>query len=268
MRDAHFRNRQARTIPEQSSDPILQWANGVIDIDNNMSYVGWMSEHGKNKSFDMAMLDAGFFSTTIKHGSGKKVRHWLIPTVGLYPLIEHVSTFLDIKTTPERYGMALGWRTLESGAKQSFLKFKALMTALYPYYCDPVMVSVKSTVTDDMIAALLRQYDILDWITSRVKEGGREPRGYPFYAIALYLGAGEETRRGESKTSPVVPPINAAPKPMTREYAAQVFIGRAHYQPLITLIESLLDDAITWSTNETERMEHDHEITRLAHGVH
>lgn len=268
MRDAHFRNRQARNVSPPTFDPILQWANNVIDVDNNMAYVGWLSEHGKNKEFDMAMLDAGFVTTTIKHGNGKKVRHWLIPTVELYPLIEHVSTFLEIKTTNERFGMALGWRTLESGAKQSFLKFKALMGALYPYYCEPVIVTAKSTITDDLIAALLRQYDILDWISASVKAGGKEPLAYPYYAISLVLGAGEEVRRGDTKTSSVVPPINAAPKPMTRDYAAQVFIGRQHYQPLINLIESLLDDAAQWSITETERMEHDHEITRLAHGVH
>jgi hypothetical protein len=226
------------------ADPLLQWATGLQTKERRI-YAGWMVEAGKLDALDEAMAQAGFSQVTIKHGSGNMVTHWAVETANLFVVAEGVQSIGEMKHTEDRFGIAFGWRTLEGGRQQSVLRFRGFLHELLDVgFYEPLLISVKSTLTGDMIAALTRQYDVLDAVDVFRAQDKKPALNPPFYACSIPLGPGQEVARGSGgQTKEITPPIANIPTPITKDYVRSHWIKRDWSE----LIEGMLDDTTRWS---------------------
>lgn len=239
-----FTRGPARRPMPRVVDPLLQWATGLTTKERRI-YAGWLVEAGKLEALDIAMNDAGYKQVTIKHGSGNMVHHWAIETANLFVVAEGVQSIGEMKHTGDRYGIAFGWRVLDTGRQQSQLRCRVLLRELLAVgYDQPLLLTVKSTLTGDLITALTRQYEVLDAIDAFRTQDKKLALQPPFYACSLPLGPGAEVARGSGgQTKEITPPIANIPNPITKEYV------RAHWitRDWAALIEGMLDDTIRWS---------------------
>lgn len=226
------------------ADPLLQWATGLSTTDRRI-YAGWLLEAGKRADLDAAMREAGFPQVTIKHGSGHVVTHWAVETANLFVIAEGVQTLAELQQTRERFGIAFAWRALPSGRPQSQMRFRACLRELLAVgFTAPLLVTVKGTLTGDVITALLRHYDVLDAVDMFRQEAGKPPLQPPFYACSIPLGPGQDVTRGTAGlTKEITPVVARIPTPVTKDHIATHWITRAW----VPLIEDLLDQTIAWS---------------------
>ncbi len=254
MDDTTFNRGPARRPMTVVSDPLLQWATGLQTRDRRM-YAGWLAECGRNADFDGAMQLAEFQTVTIKHGSGNYVEHWAVETANLFVIAEGVQSIGEMKQSAERYGIAFGWRTLGNGRPQSVLRARVLLRELLELgYTDPLLLSVKSTLTGDILAALQRQYEVLDAVDKIRAIGGKGPIMPPFYACSIPIGPGPEVSRGSGgQTREIAPPIAAIPQPVDRDHVVAHWI-RKEWLPHI---ENRLDDTVRWSVQTSQMIAQD-----------
>lgn len=250
MADTEF-TRTARRPAPVVEDPILQWATGLTTV-NRQIYAGWLVEAGKYDDLDSAMQSAGLPRVTIKHGNGAVVTHWAIETANIYLLADGVQTASELRQTSERYGIAYGWRTTDTGRQQSVLKARVMLRELLAVgYTDPLTLTVKSTLTGDVLAALLAQYEVLDMVDAFRKLDGKPALNPPLYACALPIGPGAEVARGSTgQTKEITPPVAKIPQPVTKEYIRATWCKR----DWVAVIEPLIDATIAWSIAESQRI--------------
>lgn len=230
--------------------PLLQWATGLQTTDRRL-YAGWLVEAGRLDTLDAAMERAECSRITIRHGSGKLVTHWAIETASLFVICEGVQSIAEMKQTAERYGIAFGWRRLEDGRAQSQLRCRVLVRELLAVgYHEPLLLSLKSTLTGDLITALMRQYDVLDALARFRAEAKKPPIALPFYACSIPLGPGQEVARGREQTKEITPVVAKVPDPVTREHCLIHWTKREW----VALVEGLLDEAVIWSVQESLRI--------------
>lgn len=243
--------RHARRPAPTVEDPILQWAIGLTTT-NRQIYAGWMIESGKHDDLDIAMHNAGFQRVTIKHGSGAIVTHWAVERANVFVIADGIQTPAEMRGTAERFGVAYGWRSTDAGRRQSVLKARVLLRELLEAgYNDPLTLTVKSTLTGDVLSAFMRQYDVLNAVDNFRQEDGKPVLNPPFYACSLPLVPGEEVTRGSgANTKPVIPPVADVPTLIGRDYV------RAHWikRPWTAHIEAMIDDTIRWSVAESQRI--------------
>lgn len=250
MADAEF-TRSARRPAPVVEDPLIQWATGLTTV-NRQIYAGWMVEAGKQDDLDGAMQSAGFSKVTIKHGSGSVVTHWAIETANMFILADGIQTAAELKRSAERYGVAYGWRTTDTGRQQSVLKARVMLRELLAVgYTDPLTLTVKSTVTGDVLTALLAQYEVLDAVDAFRALDGKPALNPPLYACHLPIGPGAEVARGSgSNTKEITPPVASIPRPITKEYIRAAWCKR----DWVAVIEPLIDPTVAWSVAESQRI--------------
>lgn len=246
-----FTRGPARRPVPRVADSVMQWATGLQTTDRRM-YVGWLIEVAINSDLDDAMAEIGHQVVTIKHGNGNTVSHWAVETADLYVIADGVQTIGEMQRTNERHGIAFGWRTLLNGRQQSQLRFRALLSELTEVgYLHPLTVTAKSTLTGDVITALLRQYDVLDAVDAIRATKSKPPMNPPFYACALPIGPGVEVVRGQAGNSKEITPVMAkVPEAITEAYIINHWIKK----PLIAVIESLMDETIAWSVATSQQI--------------
>lgn len=256
MNDATYSRGPARRPIPRVSDPLLQWATGLQTKERSL-YAGWLVEVGKDEMLDGAMQTAGFKQVTIKHGGGNMVTHWAVETANMIVVAEGVQTFGEMKNTEDRYGIAFGWQTLESGRAQSVLRFRCFLAELVNNgYADPLLVSIKSTLTGDLIAALTRQYEVLDALDAFRKLNNKQLLNPPFYAFSIPIGPGQEVARGSGgQTKDITPPIAKIPTPITKEYLQEHWVK----SDVISMIEGqqgtgLIDQTVAWSVEASKQI--------------
>jgi hypothetical protein len=244
MEDVTFSRGPARRPVMRVADPLLQWATGLQTKERRI-YAGWLAEAGRLEVLDDAMDQAGFKQVTIKHGSGNMVTHWAVETANLFVIADGVQSIGEMKHTEQRYGIAFGWRTLQGGRQQSQLRFRAFLHELLAVgFEEPLLVTVKGTLTGDMITALTRQYEVLDAVDTFRKQSGKPAYNPPFFACSIPLGPGSEVTRGSGGATKEITPIVAEiPTPITKEYILAHWIKR----PWVQLIEGMIDQTVAWS---------------------
>jgi hypothetical protein len=95
---------------------------------------------------------------------------------------------------------------------RSVLGFQALHPDLLAAgYQEPIPFSVKSTSTDDLLAALLKHNAILDACEAAASKQGT-PRTFEFWEVALPLGPGAKVVRGKELQSPISPIVCLHPE--------------------------------------------------------
>jgi len=244
MDDVSFSRGPARRPQLRVADPLLQWANGLQTNDRRL-YAGWLIEAGRSQALDEAMQEAGFSRVTIKHGSGNLVTHWAVETANLYVIADGVQTIAEMQHSADRFGIAFGWRMLQGGRQQSQIRFRALLDELTEVgYTEPLLVTAKGTLTGDIIAALIRQYEVLDAVDAFRRQQGKPEMQPPFYACSIPLGPGKDVTRGTgTQTKDITPVVAAIPQPVTRDYVLAHWVKK----PLVPIIEALMEPTIAWS---------------------
>lgn len=245
-----FSRGPARRPVTRLVDPLLQWSTGLQTQQRNI-YAGWLIQTGRVEALDAAMQAADFQTVTIRHSGGNLVTHWAVETANLFFITEGVQGTAEMSSSVERYGIAYAWRTLPDGRPQSVLKCRAFLRELLEVgYTEPVLVSVKSTLTRDMLEALMRQYDVLDAIEQLRRQQGQPPLHPPFYACSIPLGPGKEVSRGGTQKKEIVPIVAYIPDPIDRPYLVSHYIRKAW----VPLIENLLDTTIEWSIATSKQL--------------
>lgn len=251
VEDVAFSRGPARRPAPRVADPLLQWASGLPTKDKRI-YTGWLVEAGKHPDLEEAMQTARFKQVTIKHGAGNLVTHWAVETANVFVVAEGVQAISEMSPRPgqpmERYGIAFAWRTLPGGRQQSQLRARVyLRELLMAGYAEPLTLTVKGTLTGDLITALTRQYDVLDSAAAHRAASGKPPE-LPLYAFSIPLGPGAEVTRGSgSATKEITPMVAVIPEPVTKEYLLAHWIKRAW----VSAIEEILDQTVAWSIAES-----------------
>lgn len=242
--DVSFTRGPARRPQPHLADALLQWATGLQTSDRRL-YAGWLVEAGKHPDLDAAMGRAGFPPISIRHGNGNVVTHWAVETANVFVVAEGIQSIGEMRSTEARYGIAFGWRARETGRMQSHLRCRVFLQELLAVgFAEPLLLTVKGTVTGDLIAALTAQYDVLDAIDAFRQQAGKPALNPPFYACSIPLGPGAEVTRGSgSATREISPIVVKIPAVVTKEYILAHWPKRAW----VELIESLLDATIAWS---------------------
>lgn len=242
-----FTRGPARRPAPRVADPLLQWASGLQTSERRI-YAGWLVEAGKHPDLDEAMQAAGFPFVTIKHGNGNLVTHWAVETANVFVVADGVQSISEMRGDPRRYGIAFAWRTLPGGRQQSQLRARVfLRELLMAGYAEPLTLTVKGTLTGDLIQALTRQYDVLDCAAAMRTATGKSP-ALPLYAFSIPLGPGAEVTRGSgSATKEITPVVAAIPDPVTKEHLIAHWVKRAW----VSEIENRLDETIAWSVAES-----------------
>jgi hypothetical protein len=250
MEEVTFTRGPARRPMPRVQDPLLMWSTGLQTKERRI-YAGWMAEVGRSEAMDEAMARAGFSQVVIKHGSGNLVTHWAVEIANLFVVAEGIQSVGEMKHTPERYGLAFGWRQLADGRNQSVLRFRAyLHELLHVGYQEPLLVTVKSTLTNDVLTGLTRQYEVLDAVDDLRRQQGKPALNPPFYSCSIPLGPGAEVSRGSTQTKEITPVIAHIPTPITREYILAHWVKREW----ASLIESQLDQTIAWSVANSRQI--------------
>lgn len=248
--DVFFTRGPARRPVLRVADPLLHWSTGV-QTNQRTIYAGWLIATGQSARLDDALRAAGLRPVTIRHSSGTTMTHWAVEVADLFVLAEGVQRMSEMKVTADRYGIAFNWRTLPDGQTQALLKMRVLLRDLLAVgYTEPLLVSVKSTLTGELLTALLRQYDVLDAI-DRERAAKHQPLLLPpFYACSIPLGPGTAVARGPTQKQEIVPIAAHVPTPVDRAYLVAHFIKK----PWVPLIEALLDATIRWSVTTSAQM--------------
>lgn len=240
-----FQRGPARRPGLDIDDPKLQWATGLPTTDQRV-YAGWFIERGQDDELDAAMRVAQIAQVDIKHtGSGNVGHHWALPTASLFVLCEGLQSKRELMASQDRYGIAYGWTRDEQGRPQSVLRLRVLARELLAVgYDHPLTITLTSTITDDMLAALRRQYAVLE----AAREAGKGD--LPFYAFSLPITQGQAARRGQApgKQREIIPMQAPVPAPATRDYLVRHWIGK---RPWVEQIEALLPETIAWSVAES-----------------
>ncbi len=248
--DRPFSRGPARRPLPRVADPLIQWSTGLTTRERQM-YSGWLCEARRSPALDEAMDQAGFSQVIIKHGSGNYVTHWAISTANLFVVAEGVQSLAEMKHSPARFGVAFGWRTLEGGRQQSQMRLRAFLHELLDAgFYEPLLVTAKSTLTGDLTAALMQQYDVLDAIDAFRSADKKPALNPPFYACSIPLGPGADVARGSAQTKEITPIVANIPTPITKDYI------RAHWikSEWVALIEGLLDETIAWSVTTSQHI--------------
>ena len=185
----------------------------------------------------------------IRHGSGNVVTHWALPTASLFVIADGVQTIAEMKGTADRFGIAFGWRRLDGGRMQSQLRCRVLLRELLQVgYAGPLLLTVKGTLTGDLLTALMRQYDVLDANAALRKAAGKGPWDLPLYAFSIPLGPGAEVTRGTGQaTKAITPIVTTTPDPVSKEHLIAHWIRR----DWVEAVEALVDETIGWSIAES-----------------
>jgi hypothetical protein len=241
--DISFSRGPARRPQPMVSDALIQWASGLATTTRSI-YAGWLVESGRNDALDIAMQGAGFEQVSIKHSGGNVVTHWKVEQATMFILADGVQTIAEMAHTIERYGIAFGWRTTQDGRRQSVLKCRVLLRELLEAgYTAPLTLSIKGTITSDLITGLIRHYDVLDAIDALRIEQGKAPLNPPFYACSLAIVPGEEVARGNAQQKMIVPPVVAIPEQIRRDYLVSHYIRK----DWVPVIEGLMESTLAWS---------------------
>lgn len=244
MTDVVFSRQTCRRPQPTSNDPILIWASGLPTTDRQI-HAGWISEVGKHEEFDRACYEIGLQTVKIKHGGGAVVEHWKIDYPNFFVLCDGIQTLYEATNKPdERYGIALDW---DEQRGRSVLKMKVFLRGL----CElgafiPLIISVKSRFTADILSALEAHLDVIDVMADLARQKGKDT-SFPFYAcdISLFPPADPVMRGQAGKQKEVYPIVTDIPEKdkIDRQFALDRYI-----QPeWVAEIENRLDDVIAWS---------------------
>ncbi|MFO7167848.1 MAG: hypothetical protein DIU80_007440 [Chloroflexota bacterium] len=217
----------------------IQWANGKNEArltpgqGRFVSHVGFYAEVGKDHEFDRAMEAAGISQMEIRHprpgGPAQIVRHWnLGEQIRLFPITSGpvaptVAASLsqrNIAATVEA-GIGIRWGRGEGErsrlAIRGYLQVGAAGDGAPHLYPRPVQLSVRSRMTDELLAALIDHVRVCE-LADDLIDRSKHPDVVQLYELALPLGAGTEEQWGKDETTTVSPLASQHPENVDLPY--------------------------------------------------
>lgn len=266
----------AEAVEPQPDDATIFWSNkrpvvvpkGRASANVSSEYSGFLVPTDQNPMLDEAFAIAGAQAILISHSDGDR-EHWCLPTATLFLIAQGLQSSSQMRDTTERLGIAYG-RHLMRDAKtkevvvypqtgkpktQSVLKFRCFLPQLVAAgYYEPLRLSISGTMTDDILHGLTRQYAVLRIVRDLRQAKGLAPVALPFWSYALTFEPGASSNRGIAK---VIPPTVRLPQPIDLAYL------KAHRvtMDIAELIKACLDDTVTWSIEESARINADSQAT-------
>jgi hypothetical protein len=237
--------------------PILQWHNGKTTAKAGGAqrfaegFVGFTVEAGRWDEFDAQAHELSIPRVEIKHrrpGGSEIKTHWdLGDALQVYPLTAGPTRATMFAATraaqdmAERAGIVAVWDTDEQGRGYSRLALWVLPTLAGLVIPLPLVLTVRSRMTDHLFAALLdhctRVCDQADALT-----GGET---MPWH-LALPLVAGPEADFGKGDTTTVTPIASGHQQELTA--AGLEVLGLP--AELVDLADNLADVAMAWAVDE------------------
>lgn len=208
---------QVRTIADAVS---IQWANGKNEgrmtpgVGRFVSVVGWYSEVGKDAAFDAWLAGLNTPQLEIRHprsgGPAEIKRHWSFGEqlrffpITSGPVAPTVAASLAQRAHAATVEAGIGIRWGRGVGERSKLAIRGYVEVAGEVWRRPVQISVRSRMTDELLAALVdhvRVCEAADGMVDRAKH----PDVVSCYELALPLGAGPESTWGKGETTTVVP---------------------------------------------------------------
>jgi hypothetical protein len=202
-----------RITPKETPEkrPVASWSSGKEIDGTDRIFKGWFIDVGLDDRLDAACEAAGWESGGLGHLDGEVRSHWLLPSpCPLFVLIQGVP-FTTMPALVKSDVAYTGLKAFWPKDGRSVLAFQALHPDLLAAnYVDPIPFSVKSTSTDDLLAALLTHNAVLDACEAAAAAKGT-PRTFEFWEVALPLAAGTKVARGKELQSPISPIVCVHP---------------------------------------------------------
>jgi hypothetical protein len=204
-----------RNTPQTVQDvPVLQWASGHTQARSTPSarfapFVGFHAERGKDVDLDSALSALGIESIEIRHprpGGSEIKAHWPLGeqlyfhpiTAG--PPATTISGCLRLADQTAAAGIGLLWRDGE----KSRLAVRGLVTIGEASIL--MQLSVRSTMTGFLLAALLDHYRVCDTADSII-DRAKHPEMVMFHELTLLLRSGTEQSAGKGETTAQITPL-------------------------------------------------------------
>lgn len=228
-----------RNTVRQIADAVsLQWANGKNEgrmtpgVGRFQPIVGWYSEVGKDAVFDGWMAALSTPQLEIRHprsgGPAEVKLHWSfgeqlrIFPITSGPVAPTVAASLAARSHMATVEAGIGIRWGRGVGERSKLAIRGYLEIAGEVFPRPVQISVRSRMTDELLAALIdhvRVCELADAMVDRAKHPGVVSP----YELALPLGAGPEASWGKGETTTVVPLASHHPPAVDLPYLREIF---------------------------------------------
>lgn len=211
----------------------VQWANGKNEgrvtpgQGRFVSHVGFYAEVGKDHEFDSAMEAAEISQMEIRHprpgGPAQVVRHWnLGEQVRIFPITSGpvaptVAASLSQRNVAATVEAGIGIRWGRAEGERSKLAIRGYLMVGSTVYPRAVQISVRSRMTDELLAALIDHVRVCELADSLV-DRSKHPDVVQLYELALPLGAGKEEQWGKGETTTVFPLASLHPQQVDLPY--------------------------------------------------
>lgn len=244
--------------PVATDAPTLQWANGkpvaraAGSSERFQPYVGFHSEVDRDADLDDAMHRAKIAQCEIKHqrpGGAAIVRHWTLgETIRFSPITSGpVAATIAASLAPRNAaatitaGLGMRW----GQGERSTMAVRGYLHALLAVgYVQPVQLSVRSRMSDVLLAALIDHARICE-AADQLIDRAKHPELVTLHEIALPLGPGSEQEWGNGDTATVVPFVSLHPQAIDAPYLRALWRAEA----LHTAALSAWPGIVTWAAD-------------------
>ncbi len=236
-----------RIKPKETPDkrPVASWSSGKEVLNTDRVFKGFFLDVGLDEALDAACHAAGWEQGELSHLDGEARNHWLIPSpCNLFVLIQGVA-FTTMPALVKSDVAYTGLKAFWPRDGRSVLAFQALHPDLLANgYNEPLPFSVKSTSTDDLLAALLKHNAVLDACEKAAAAKGT-PRTFEFWEVALPLGAGTKVARGKELQSPISPIVCLHPAKFETSYLRSLLAPKI----VADIIQSAWPQITSWAAD-------------------
>lgn len=204
-------------------------------------FKGFFTEVGKHPDLDAILREKDVKTINIIHGSGEEVTHWAL---------SNVVVFLIAKGLPSnargegQCGMVYLWRAKRNGkGTESVVYAQVMIRQLLPEYAKPFVVTMKSTLSDDLRNALSKQYKVLRRAHDLLLRIGKDTP-LPLWSYSLALGASKNlVSRGAGKKSNIYPVISGVPEDITGDYLHTHEVPRE----FVEILREATENSVDWA---------------------
>lgn len=200
-----------------TAGPRVSWCSGKRV--GREWYVGLFTDRGVDPDLDRAAGAANWQAAEMQHMGGRVGAHWLLPSPAwVYVLIEAVpweSMAGMVSNDVSGYGIGARWPSGQPSALGVHVLFRDLLVRDYR---EPLVFTVTSRSTDDLLAVLLAHNQLLDRYEAATEATGAR-QALEYWQVALPIVPGREENKGKGdKVTSITTVGHAHPDPPTFGY--------------------------------------------------